>query len=489
MATKQTGSKCNLDSWVSAMQILRLTLLSRWNTLSLLASLIILFISQNVCAFSESPSINLKTKINTPGYQDILFVGSVKKNGKLTYDLAICHSKWKLAGKEDQQIVGESTLVAYIDITDHKKRKIYTPQQICKGSRCKSIDILVNDHNMRFVTSSHGRKCMDQHGILKKSGKGNQSEIEIADLVANQNLELSINVRNTVDEGMMGMDISPVETHQRCEVPPGHQHVRYGRGWYSSSLSASSFLSSKSLYVCSNGIRICIFSNSYMEDPANAAIIIGNRLNNTIMPSGSGFSDPARFCSNEYEPSPPHVDEDWRHYDRPVPSPKLIQKDQGRTSTTRKVIKKKKGKAGSLPDKEIIRERRRYKIDGWIDDWKASLRLFGGDGHDWIEGGPNNDSIYGGNGNDLLTGGSGDNYIFGEEGLDVMHGGQRGMCDGGPPSTDHDCMEGDPTRRWWPYEGTEAGDCCCDSCSINESCYFTDMTPGVTPVDIPPDPW
>jgi hypothetical protein len=69
-----------------------------------------------------------------------------------------------------------------------------------------------------------------------------------------------------------------------------------------------------------------------------------------------------------------------------------------------------------------------------------------------------------------------------------MHGGNTGFCNGGPPEVDHDCFSG-PPGPWWPYEGTEAGDCCCHTCSNNESCFFSDATPGAGSVDIPPTPW
>jgi hypothetical protein len=264
-------------------------------------------------------------------------------------------------------------------------------------------------------------------------------------------------VHNVVDGGSIVVEIVDSTTHQRCEIPAEHQHVRYGLGWYSDPRSVTAFRRTADLFVCSDGMLVCTFSGSFMQDPDNVAIIVANALNNTMMPSGADFIDSARNCRSRSDSS---------------------------LAVAEKAIA-----ATPSPKATLVVESSAYRIDGWLEEWQAGFRLFGEGGHDWIVGGPSAATIYGGTGNDLLVGGESENHIFGEEGLDVMHGGNTGTCSGGSPAVDHHCMAGDPTVRWWPYEGTEAGDCCCHSCPYYESCFFTDMTPGVTSVDLPPTPW
>lgn len=428
------------------MRASRAVLSPRGIALGLLAGLLILSGCQISPAPLETPSINLRSQAEDPEIQDALLVGSVIREKEITEDLAVCHVQVKPAEKEGATVTQtKPVLVAYIRAGDEKTLRVYTPKQACAGTACKTIDIYVDDHDTRFITAEKGLECSDPHGILKRSGHEDQTMLAIAELALSKEVDLSLVARNAFDGGIAAFDFFAGDTVQRCEIPPDHQHARYGQGWYTDPSRVTPFGSDNDLYVCSGGVLVCIVSSSFMVDPDNQVVIVGNDLNNTIMPSGLIYTDSERYC-RRVESSPE-------------------------------------------PDDEIAQESRRYKVDGWKEEWRAGFRLFGEAGHDWIIGGPNAASIYGGAGNDLLVGGESGNYLFGERGLDVMHGGHTGLCDGGPPEVDHDCVAGDPTVRWWPYEGTVNGDCCCHSCPNNDGCVYSDITPGVSTPDVPPVPW
>lgn len=211
-----------------------------------------------------------------------------------------------------------------------------------------------------------------------------------------------------------------------CNIPEGHQHVRYGRGFIESLVRPGYYTSSDIFVVCSAGQLICSIPTWWMMDPNNTVYIYGNDLDNTIMPSGFSGVEIAPIC----------------RYTADL----------------------------------------RLLIHGWDQRWNAELRLYGRSGNDWLIGGPGDDYLFGGGGNDMINGADGNNYIYGQTGYDVMHGGNEGICSGGSPTIDTYCF----TEGSWPHRGT-AGDCCCHSCVNHLSCTFSDVTPGIS--DPIPTPW
>jgi hypothetical protein len=235
------------------------------------------------------------------------------------------------------------------------------------------------------------------------------------------------------DDSLMLVEVAPLGLWQTCQIPSHDTDVRFGRNWFADVWTPSPWMPGFSLFVCSEGVRVCSFSYEFLADPTHQAVIRANDLPNTVVHASAAHG---YYGGHE---------------------------------------------CGLARDRGFVG---RYRVEGWDDGWEIGLWIYGEGGNDWVIASPNPDIILGGDGDDLLRGMGGlSNRIYGEEGHDIMHDSPDGVCDGGPPALDTHCAV-DP---WdWPND-YPAGDCCCTGCGGTRSCFYFDATPGVA--EVPPVPW
>jgi len=372
-------------------------------------------------------TINLVQETGSLESEHVIMAGSVVKDDAPTGNVAVCLAEWRLAPKP--ALVAGPTLVAFVEGGPKGVLSMASRDQLCQGSDCRSLAISVLDHNFQLEGSPSGAVCEDPYGIAQRYGV---TRVELADLEATDTASATVNVSTLTTNGRMLMEFG-AQFRETCVIPADDNDVRYGQGHVWDGSPAHGFLPVSSLYVCSEGVRVCTFSRSFMEDSLSQVELRGNDLDNTIMPSALGSPDGERTCG--------------------------VGTDGGAFEF--------------------------YKVYGWPASFKAHMRLLGRGGHDWLVGGPNSDTIYGGTGDDMLRGAGGSgNRLFGETGHDIMHDAAGGLCDGGSPEPDSDCFS-DP---WvWPPAPYPAGDCCCHSCPNHRGCFYADATPGGP--ETAPDPW
>jgi hypothetical protein len=207
-------------------------------------------------------------------------------------------------------------------------------------------------------------------------------------------------------------------------MPSNDHHARYGQGHYWYPL-AGNYYTNYAFYVCtendagSDGVRVCNFDSSDLDDFASIVRIYGNSLANTIVASGgSNYPDSRRYCNNYW-----------------------------------------------------------YYVYGWSNVWSnLVVYLYGYGGNDYLSGAPYHpEYMWGGSGNDFLTGGSNgqENILDGGTGYDMMH---YGTCHGNLPSIDDDCYDTFGEWEEWPYF-SNIGDCCCASCWPYDGCSQVDGIP------------
>ncbi len=363
--------------------------------------------------------------------ENTLFISQVDGGDEL--DLLLYLAQYTVQGKNGElELAGDLAPVAYIDGTQKGISAIYTLDGTLYDA--DELTVLVSDHNATLALGDD--VAFQNMTVIPLDAEGKDVAGDTIHFDAPDHLELILDVTNLLDDGRMVLDLNWGEVMQECHIPSDHQHVRYGLQSSRDLYAMGLYHEDDAMIVCSDGVRVCSFDGDYMRDEALDAVIVGNAMDNTIMLSAFGYPGGRQYCDNvKNDPFTPAE---------------------------------------------------RYAVDGWPDDWKAGLRLYGEAGHDWIVDGPNDDYLEGAEGNDMLVGTTGSNFIYGDEGRDVMHGGNAGgYCSGGSPSDDNDCT----VEGAWPYEGDFAGDCCCHSCVNYSGCINADATPGVSATDIPPTPW
>ncbi len=369
------------------------------------------------------------SKYTTAQSEYALLVGAVTKKGEPSTNRAVCLQELR-PGKRGLEPVGPPELVAFIAGTRKSIEAIASASGWCQGIQCTSLDIIVSDHNVVLDSYPQDQVCVDPAGIAAPFGF---SKVALDDLPLAMAAEVRIDVRNRYDLSAMTLVSATLGLRQTCTVPPDDTDVRYGAGWYESIWTTASHVKSDTLFVCSEGVRVCTFSRDYMEWPLNRAVIRGNDRSNTLIMAAEGMT--GYYGGHECR----------------------LATDAGFG---------------------------RYRVDGWQESWKALMQIEGHGGNDWILGSPNVDFLFGGDGDDLLRGmGGSANRIYGENGHDLMHDAVVGTCDGGLPEIDVECSA-EPWEWPAPYD---AGDCCCSGCGGTRNCITGDMTPGVN--EVPPTPW
>lgn len=396
------------------------------------ACIVIVLAAWPVVAGQEPVKLDLSKTTAIPDLEYILEMGTVLRDGAPTLDVAICLSRAKITPNGlYREPSGE--LVAFIAANEKVVEEIATAETVCKGPECNELVVKVVDHNVEIDPTPIKRTCADPRGIARPYG---YKEITLGELRSKSEAEVSVSILNTYDDSWMGLRVSALFVWQTCEVPDDDTDIRYGRNFYADLWSPSPWIAGFSLFVCSEGVRVCSFSSDFMSNEFNEAVIRANDLDNTVVHASREFGyHGGHECGLAYD--------------------------------------MRRGAIG------------RYYIEGWVPEWQIGLRINALGGNDWVLGSPEPDLIMGGDGDDLLRGmGGGSNRIFGEGGNDIMHDSPSGICDGGPPEVDTSCMF-DPWDWPNPYP---AGDCCCHSCGgPPRSCFYSDLTPGVA--EVPPDPW
>lgn len=364
-------------------------------------------------------------------FENTLFLSQVTGGDEL--DALLYLAQYAAEGKNGElEQVGDLVPVAYLDGTEKGLSAIYTIDGTLQGTH--ELTVLVSDHNATLALGDD--VSFEKMTVVPLEADAKDIVGDSIQFDAPDSMEFTLGVTNLLDDGLMVLDFYQGEAMQECHIPSDHQHVRYGLQSSRDIYSMGLYHEDDAMVVCSDGTRVCSFDGDYMRDETLDAVIVGNTLDNTIILSATGYPGGRRYCDNV--------------------------------------------KVDAFAPAE------RYAVDGWPDDWKAGLRLYGEEGHDWLVDGPNDDYLEGAEGNDMLVGTTGSNFIYGDEGRDVMHGGNAGgYCSGGSPSDDNDCT----VDGAWPYEGDFAGDCCCHSCVNYSGCINADATPGVSATDIPPTPW
>jgi len=234
-------------------------------TLSAVA--ICLALSTNSAHAAEGITVDLVQETYDSSLEHSLFVGSVTRSGKPTADTAVC-------------------LAAFMP----GKRPVP-----CQGPQCRVIGMRVADHNVELDGYAHGTSCADPYRIGKRF---DMHEVMLADLNAVETPAVDIGVKNIYDNGMMTMEVLADRFRQTCRIPSGDADVRYGLGWAWDGSMSHHYLPSSSLYVCSEGVRVCSFSGDFMEEGFNSVEVRGNDENNTIMLSASSdiAIDGERYC-------------------------------------------------------------------------------------------------------------------------------------------------------------------------------------------------
>lgn len=375
--------------------------------------------------------IELTYETANPNLEYMLEMGTVLRNGSPTDDMAICLSR---AEVRNDGLVRErkGMLVAYVKANRKYIEVIAGANERCVGPDCDEILFKVNDHNVEIDPSPLKRICTDPAGIGKEFGF---IEIQLGELRPTIKGPLDIAVLNTYDDSTMLFSVESHGLRQTCNVPTSDIDVRYGKNWFADIWGPSPWMPGYSLFVCSEGVRVCSFSYEFMANEFHQAVIVANDQHNTVIHASN-----ARGYFGGHECG-------------------LARDAHG-------------GAIG------------RYFIEGWDRGWQIGLRIDALDGNDWVLGSPEPDLLMGGDGDDLLRGMAGrSNRMYGEDGHDIMHDSTTGACDGGSPAIDTHCAV-DPWDWPNPYP---AGDCCCAGCGPPVSCVFSDLTPGVA--DVPPDPW
>jgi hypothetical protein len=395
------------------------------------ALIAIVLTSGTVSAGQLPVRIDLAGNTAEPNLEYYLEIGSVLRNGSPTTDMAICLSYAKIT---PYGLIRShsSELVAFVAANERVVEAIATAQTTCSGSDCTEIQIKTRDHNVEIDPAPLKRLCADPSGIARQFG---YAEIVLGELRPETRAEIELAILNTYDSSMMLFGVAALGLRQTCEVPEFDTDIRYGRGWRADLWSPSPWLPGYSLWVCSEGVRVCSFSSDFMSNEFHQAIIRANDLDNTVIHASSSAG---YFGGHEC--------------------------GLGRDAV-----------GGAIG---------RYFVEGWVRSWQIGLRIDALGGNDWVLGSPKPDLLMGGDGDDLLRGMAGSsNRIYGEGGNDIMHDSTTGTCDGGPPEIDTHCAL-DPWEWPDPYP---AGDCCCAGCMPPVSCVHSDFTPGVS--EVPPDPW
>lgn len=346
--------------------------------------------------------------------QYILAVGQVETPvGMIDRDLAVC-----LATRGGSRLgtVVDASVVALASSGNGGECLTASTSSRCDGEGCQGFDIIVDSPaNITLGTTDDVPGCLDTNNLFALSGAATSSREMVAIHPVTDSSLSSLRIYNMQNDGEMGLtwDMERGGPAPFCTIPSDDQDARFGLGYIH---SGSYWVTFWDLYVCSEAVRVCSYTNSYMQ--TSFVNIYGNTLNNTIRHCGSGDYDSLRYC------------------------------DSGA-----------------------------YYVYGWRSGiWTSGTRLYGYAGHDWLQGSPEEDYLYGGSGNDLVDGGGGDmNMVYGEDGRDSLHSsGEDGRCDGGNPEPgDNECV------TWqWPYTGTTQGDCCCSSCNDHNSCSYQDMGHG-----------
>lgn len=385
-----------------------------------------------VFAGPQPVRIDLASETTDPGLEYFLEMGTVLLNGAPSTDMAICLTRARIT---PNGILHEPTgrLVAFIDADKNGIEAIVSMNGQCTGPDCGEVLIRTTDHNIEIDPAPLKRVCTDPYGIGRAFGF---VEVQLGELRPETQGEVDLTLYNTYDEARTFFRVGPLGLTQTCRIPATDIHIRYGRNWFADSWSPRPWMQGNSLYVCSEGVRVCTFSDDFMTNKFHQAVITANDQHNTVI----------------------HASNSTGYYGGHECG--LARDAHG----------------GFLG---------RYFIEGWRSEWQIGLRINAGQGNDWVLGSPEPDLIVGGEGDDLLRGmAGGSNRIYGERGNDIMHDSPDGVCDGGLPKVDTLCAV-DP---WdWPND-YPAGDCCCDGCSgLPISCVLSDLTPGVA--EVPPDPW
>jgi len=382
-----------------------------------------------ILAGQKPVDVDLVSETSNPDLEYRLEMGSVLRNGAPSADMAICLTRVKVTKKG---LIPEKNgeLVVFINADKKVVNAIATAGEYCKGPDCTEIRVKTADHNFELDNDPVERTCTDPSGIAKQFGL---HEVKLAELRPITEAKIDTTITTIRDDSLMLVEVAALGLWQTCQIPSRDTDVRFGRNWFADLWTPSPWMPGYSLYVCSEGVRVCSFSNEFMADPTHQAVIRANDLHNTVVHASS-----AHGYHGGHE-------------------------------------------CGLARDRGFLG---RYRVDGWDDGWQIGLWIYGEDGNDWVIASPNPDIILGGDGDDLLRGMGGlSNRIYGEDGHDIMHDSPDGVCDGGLPVVDTHCAV-DPWEWPDPYP---AGDCCCTGCGGTRSCFFFDATPGVA--EVPPDPW
>lgn len=394
--------------------------------------------------------LDLRSETTDEETDYVILIGSLSDAQQEPGNVVLSIAHWIV--DDQQRLMSTPKIVAFIESDKTSIQKIWTVQGAFPGEEYSGLDILVKHPKAEFWFSSD-QTTYDPLGIMKDFA--NQYEFLLTQLNAEDAFEMAFELFDDSRVSLSQINVMDGTVRQTCNIPPDDDDVRFGRGYYyyypEVPTHGPYYRESRDLYVCSEGVRVCVFNDSFLRFPVAKARINLNDRTNTLLLSeyGNIYTDTSRYCTN------------------------------GTSSFEM------------------------YKIDGWIDEdlpdgWKASFEMYGHEGNDWINGTPNSgDRTYGGGGNDLLIGGGGAyDEVYGEEGFDSMHGTPLGICDGGPPietATPEEAAQagilcGEMWEEWtWPNEATDAIDCCCAGCGTKTDCGSADGVGGGPAVI--PDPW
>ena len=221
--------------------------------------------------------VDLTRATANPDFEYYLETANVLRNGSATPDMAVCLSRAQIT---PNGLIREpsGTLVAFIAANTKTIEAIASRDGTCQGPDCSKLEIRGADHNLQFDTAPYKRFCDDPAGIAKQFG---YSELLLGELSSITKATVEITIRNVFDESMTVLGVTPFSLRQTCEVPDAETDIRCGRNWFADIWGPSPWMPGYSLYVCSEGVRVCSFSYDFMHDSTTGACDGGSPLIDT----------------------------------------------------------------------------------------------------------------------------------------------------------------------------------------------------------------